>query len=252
MTEFFGRVMPAGGGFPSDDDGDAYELWDAAYVMGSLSSTERREYEAHLSSCPSCRASVSELTGMPALLAMLDRDEIAAADEGSLEPPPLRQDLRESLLAKVSWRRRRTRFLTWTVSAVAAAVLAIGVVIAIRPFEVLPTPTPPRASALAMTHIVPSEFDATVSLSSRGWGTYIEMTCTYNETPGANHDDDAGDKLEMVAIGRDGTHTQLATWMANEGVTAAPSASTSMPIDEIVAVQVVSADTGDVLLQRNL
>jgi hypothetical protein len=40
--------------------------------------------------------------------------------------------------------------------------------------------------------------------------------------------------------------------MALTGVTALPGGSTSMPIDEIVAVQVVSSDTGDVLLQRNL
>jgi hypothetical protein len=56
----------------------------------------------------------------------------------------------------------------------------------------------------------------------------------------------------MVAVSRDGGHTQLATWMAVSGTTALPSGSTSMPIDDIVAVQVVSADTGDVLLQRNL
>ena len=56
----------------------------------------------------------------------------------------------------------------------------------------------------------------------------------------------------MVAVGRDGNHVQLATWMAQSGVTALTSGSTSMPIDEIAAVQVVSADTGDVLLQRDL
>ncbi len=51
---------------------DPYETWDAAYVLGgSLSSTERREYEAHLSGCVPCRTSVGELSGMPALLAML-------------------------------------------------------------------------------------------------------------------------------------------------------------------------------------
>lgn len=28
-------------------DGDRYLTWDAAYVLGSLASNERREYEAH-------------------------------------------------------------------------------------------------------------------------------------------------------------------------------------------------------------
>ena len=50
---------------------DPYALWDAAYILGSLSSNDRREYENHLSGCVSCRSAVGELSGMPALLAML-------------------------------------------------------------------------------------------------------------------------------------------------------------------------------------
>jgi hypothetical protein len=248
------------GGGPSsiDDAQDRYALWDAAYVLGSLSSTERREYENHLNACAACRASVAELSGMPALLALLDRDETAASDdERPAEPPPLRPEVLAALLDKVSWRRRRTRWLTWTVTAAAAVVLAIGVFVAVKPGPVVPTTDPPRASAAAMTMtpVAPSSLDATVTLTSQGWGTHVEMACTYEWAPeqaGNDGDDDAGDKLAMVAVSRDGNHTQLATWMAVSGTTALPSGSTSMPIDDIVAVQVVSADTGDVLLQRNL
>jgi hypothetical protein len=238
-----------------DDVQDRYALWDAAYVLGSLSSTERREYENHLTTCAACRASVAELSGMPALLTLLDRDETAASDdERPTEPPPLRPEVLAAVLAKVSWRRRRTRWLTWTVTAAAAVVLAIGVFVALKPGPVIPTSDPPRATAssMAMTPVAPSSLDATVTLTSQGWGTHVEMACTYEWSPGHDGDDDAGDKLAMVAVSRDGNHTQLATWMAVSGTTALPTGSTSMPIDDIVAVQVVSADTGDVLLQRNL
>ncbi len=140
-------------------------------------------------------------------------------------------------------------------TAAAAIVLGIGVLVAVRPGPVVPTADLPRASAaaLTMTQVAPSSLHATVTLTSQGWGTHVEMACTYEwaEDTG-HHDDDAGDKLAMVAVSRDGNHTQLATWMALSGTTALPSGSTSMPIDDIVAVQVVSADTGDVLLQRNL
>jgi hypothetical protein len=252
-----------GGGAPLDDAQDRYALWDAAYVLGSLSSTDRREYENHLNACAACRASVSELSGMPALLALLDREQTAAADdELPAEPPPLRPEVLATLLAKVSWRRRRTRWMTWSVTAAAAVVLAIGVFVAIQPGSPVPATDSPRASAaaLTMTQVAPSSLDATVTLTSQGWGTHIEMACTYewaseNGQAGDHHDadaDDAGDKLAMIAVSRDGNHTQLATWMALSGTTAQPSGSTSMPIDDIVAVQVVSADTGDVLLQRNL
>lgn len=257
MADFPGRGAPLDDGAPQPADSeDPYTMWDAAYVLGSLSSTERREYETHLSTCVPCRSAVSELSGMPALLALLDRDEMAATADGIVsEPPPLRSAVLESLLNKVSWRRRRSRMTTWSVAAVAAAVLAVGVLVALRPGPVVPT-APPRvaASAVTMTPVAPSSLDATVTLTSHGWGTRVEMRCTYDDDwPAGNHDsDDGGDKLAMVAIGRDGSHTQLATWMALEGVTALPSGSTSMPIDDIVAVQVVSADSGDVLLQRNL
>jgi hypothetical protein len=56
----------------------------------------------------------------------------------------------------------------------------------------------------------------------------------------------------MVVVGRDGTHTQLATWVAEPGHTATPAGSISTPADQIAAVQVVSADNGQVLLERSL
>jgi anti-sigma factor RsiW len=90
MTTFGGR-----GGLSSPGDTDEYALWDAAYVLGSLPFSEQREFEAHLSACPSCGEAVSELSGMPALLAQLDRDYIASIDErgahASAALPPVRQ-----------------------------------------------------------------------------------------------------------------------------------------------------------------
>jgi hypothetical protein len=255
---FSGRGAPQdpGARWQIDAD-DPYVHWDACYVFGSLSSVERREYEAHLASCVSCRDSVSELSGMPALLALLDRDDMASAeDERPAEPPPLRPEVLAALLQKVSWRRRRSRFLTWSVAAAAAVVLTVGVFVALRPPAFAPTPESPRmsAAAMTMTPVVPSELAATVNVTSHEWGTHVEMACSYRDWPDdAKHNhDDAGDKLAMVVIGRDGTRTQLATWMALPAATALPSGSTSMPIDQIATIQVVSTDSGDVLLQRTL
>lgn len=61
-----------------------YATWDAAYVLGSLSAQDRREFETHLPDCPSCWAAVTELSGIPALLALLDHDEVAALGELAL------------------------------------------------------------------------------------------------------------------------------------------------------------------------
>ena len=87
-----------------DDDlreDDPYILWDAAYVLGSLSGTERREFEAHMATCPSCKAAVAELSGMPALLAQLDAQEVEALDDPSAQAPPMRPEMLDSLLQKV-------------------------------------------------------------------------------------------------------------------------------------------------------
>src|SRR6201999_2572251 len=74
-------------------DNHRYAMWDAAYVLGSLSAADRREFELHMAGCPQCREAVADLSGVPALLSQLDREEVAALDEparttGSLPDAP--------------------------------------------------------------------------------------------------------------------------------------------------------------------
>ena len=237
--------------------GDDYALWDAAYVLGSLSNADRREYEVHLRSCPSCRESVTQLGGMPALLGQLTLDEVERIDDGGPgEPPPLSPRVLTSLLTEVSRRRRNSRLVTWTVAAAAAAVLVIGVLVGLQFHPGVGVSVPPRAeaAALTMTPVAPTELTATMTITSHGWGTHIAMTCTYGAGPGtsAADGDEPGDKLAMVVVGRDGSHDRLATWTAVKGGSATPGGSTSIPIDQIATVQIISADTGNVLLQRSL
>jgi hypothetical protein len=238
-------------------ESDEYLLWDAAYVLGSLSDADRREYEAHLRGCQSCRRSVDQLSGIPALLGQLTLDEVAAIDDGASEAlPPLSSRVLTSLLDKVSRRRRNARLVRWTVVAAAAAVMVFGVLAGVQFHLGAPASVPRRAdaSALTMTPVAPTELTATVTMTGHGWGTQIDMNCTYRAeagNSGPDGDDHLG-KLAMVVVGRDGSHERLATWMAVDGVRATPGGSTSMPIDQIAAVQIVSANTGNVLLQRTV
>jgi anti-sigma factor RsiW len=232
-------------------DGDRYVTWDAAYVLGSLSSAERREYEAHLETCKRCRAAVAEISGIPALLAMLDLEDVRALEDETPETPPLRPEVLDSVLDKVRWRRRRSRWLTSAAVGVAAALVAVGVVIAIRPEIVgLENSTPQETTqALEMNKISETPIAASITLTGFGWGTRIDMACTYGDwgqsgTPPQN--------LGMVVVGRDGSHTQVATWLGLSGATALPSATTPVQKDEIAAVQLVSPDSGKVLLEKQL
>ncbi|COW61360.1 Conserved membrane protein of uncharacterised function [Mycobacterium tuberculosis] len=86
-----------------------------------------------------------------------------------------------------------------------------------------------------------------MSISGEPWGTFINLRCVCLAPPYASHD-----TLAMVVVGRDGSQTRLATWLAEPGHTATPAGSISTPVDQIAAVQVVAADTGQVLLQRSL
>ncbi len=52
-----------------------YGMWDAAYVLGSLSESDYREFETHLDNCPLCQDAVSELSEMPAVLSLLDQED---------------------------------------------------------------------------------------------------------------------------------------------------------------------------------
>jgi hypothetical protein len=233
-------------------DGDRFTTWDAAYVLGSLSSAERREYEAHMETCDRCRAAVADISGMPAMLAMLDLDDVEALGTAQAEPPPLRPEVRQQVLDRVRWRRRRSRWLMATAVGVAAALVAIGLVIAVRPGMVgLQTGTPEvTAQELEMTKLEPTPFSATVALSSFGWGTRIDMACSYGQWSGGGGAPPSN--LGMVVVGKDGKATQIATWLGLSGATALPSGNTPMPIEDIAAVQLVSADTGRVLLERSL
>lgn len=250
MTSIWRSGMPFDDEPPADDE-HKYAMWDAAYVLGSLSYADRREFETHLTGCVPCREAVGELSGMPALLSRLDGDQVAAIAEGDAAPeaPPLPAEMLPSLLAKVAWRRRRSRLMTWTATAAAAAVLAIGVFIGVHGHPMTGMPTPPQASvsALPMAQVGTAALASTVSVNPQHWGTYIDLNCVCLAPVNSHHD-----TLAMVVVGRDGSHTRLATWVAEPGHTAKPAGSISMPVDQIAAVQVVLADSDRVLLQRSL
>ena len=232
-------------------DDDRYAMWDAAYVLGSLSGHERREFEAHLETCPRCRAAVAELSGIPALLAQLDAEEVEALDDPTAEAPPLRPEVLDTLLQKVEWRRRRTRRLSVITLAAAAAVLIVALAVGILPGIRGQGGEPePMASAVTMSKVAQTPINASVTLSSFGWGTRIDMVCTYGDY--ASRGEATTQNLSMVVQGHNGSESEIATWVGVNGATALPSGATLLPKDQIKSVQLVDTDTRTVLLQTNL
>ena len=231
-------------------DGDRYATWDAAYVLGALSSSERREFEVHLQHCERCSAAVAELGGMPALLGLLDAEDVRGLDGAQTDPPPLRPEVLQTVLDRVRWRRRRSRWFLSGAVGLAAAMLAVGLLVAVRPEIVGLRNGEVAAAQLPMDKLAPTSFSATVSLNGFEWGTRVDMACSYGRWSAGS--DERPSNLGMVVVGRDGSRSQIATWLGLSGATALPSGNTTMPKDQIASVQLVSVDSGKVLLERRL
>ncbi|MGV0626947.1 anti-sigma factor family protein [Mycolicibacter minnesotensis] len=218
-------------------------MWDAAYVLGSLSAADRREFEAHLTGCLECNSAVAKLSGVPALLSQLDGAGVAAGstDTEELRPPA---ELLPALLTEMRRRRRRTRLWSWAVTAAAAAFVVVGVLIGTG---ALTHTSAPPAEAVSMEQVGTTALASTIAVKSESWGSFIDLSCVCLAPLNAHHD-----TLALVVVGRDGSQTRVGTWVAEPGRTARPAGSISIPTDQIAAVHVVSADNGKVLLRHTL
>ena len=169
---------------------DKFAQWDAAYVLGALSPAERREFEEHLASCPSCKAAVSELAALPGLLAQLSPDDaamLALADDSvpvSAEAPALgaaQTDVIEDgppslLLPKMikKIRTRRRRIVAAAAGIAAAVVLVIGSVAVGTGLLPLRPDSPQR---VAFSQVVPSAMMANADVIPGQDGTEIKVEC---------------------------------------------------------------------------
>ncbi|MGC7097853.1 zf-HC2 domain-containing protein [Amycolatopsis lurida] len=97
---------------------DPYREWDVAYMLGSLSPAERREYELHLSGCEGCASEVTALAGLPGIMSAVPREQAAGllAEDRPVRPamPPA---------PRVSGRRG------WTTTALAGAAILVVMVL---------------------------------------------------------------------------------------------------------------------------
>lgn len=228
---------------------DEYRRWDAAYVLGSLVSSERHEFEEHLSGCEGCRAAVAELAGLPSLLATLSAEEAQALGRTDGERPTPR--LQPGLAKRVQHGRRRTRL--------AVASLMLGAAAAAGAVTVAVTASPPpaaqtqaaSATALNFTPVADSTLMATGSLTRQAWGTQIDWKCTYTPTPADYAPPGAvrtPEEYGLVVVDSRGAATQVATWTATPGTVATPTATTQTRVEDIRRVEIRAVASGKTVL----
>jgi hypothetical protein len=243
---------------------DKFAQWDAAYVLGALSPAERREFEEHLASCPSCQAAVSELAALPGLLAQLSPDDAAMlsmADETLAEsaetpalsaaqsdvieqgPPP---SLLPKMIKKVRTRRRR---MVAAIAGIAAAVLLVigGLAVAAGLLPLRPD-SPER---VAFSQVVPSAMIAVADVIPGQNGTEIKVECQYGEvnepTPGAGHE-----TYSIFVVDRSGNASEIKEWPATPNKLMRPSGTTPLRVSEIADLEIRQTSTDEVMLRASV
>ena len=243
---------------------DKFAQWDAAYVLGALSPAERREFEEHLASCPSCKAAVSELAALPGLLAQLSPDDaamLALADDSvpvPAEAPALsaaQTDVIEDgppslLLPKMikKIRTRRRRIVAAAAGIAAAVVLVIGSVAVGTGLLPLRPDSPQR---VAFSQVVPSAMIAVADVIPGQDGTEIKVECQYGEvnepTPGAGHE-----TYSIFVVDRSGNASEIKEWPATPNKLMRPSGTTPLRASEIADLEIRQTDTDEVMLRASL
>jgi len=220
---------------------DPYEQYDAAYVLGALTSDDRRAYERHLETCQRCADAVRELAGMPGLLANVDP---GGAHEAPVPPVP------ETLLPRVLTMRRRERRRRWLVGGIAGGIAAAAAVVAavLVGIGVLADDEVPHEgepSELAFEQVVESPVHANGDLNEATWGTRVDIDCTYDT--GTGYDVRS---YKLIVESEDGRREQIAVWKVRPGQDVSLTGSTDLSPSEIALIDIATTDGTSLLRAR--
>ncbi len=234
-----------------------FDQLDGAYVLGSLSADERREYEDHLSGCGRCRAQVAELTALPGLLGrlptsraldLLPTGAIAGseltAEADSLTPTELAPpaDLARRLQRRAGRTRLRAR-MTAVGAALVAAAVAVVVVLGIQSIRPAPTVTAELAPTTALGS--PADLTASVKLYRRAWGTEVDTECRHKVTAAGEY---SQLQYGLYVIGSDGSESLVSSWRGIAKSQIDTVAATATPIDRMSRLELRSIDDDRLLL----
>ena len=232
---------------------DPYLLWDAAYVLGSLPPSERREFERHVADCTACSAAVADLAGLPGLLTAVDPREFVAAPDVHAAAVRARSTAATlaGLAARVRRRRRKILMAAGALMVGLSAATAGTTLVAVAP------PLAGQSQTIQATGVkrlsfagTSDELQASGTLTPRSWGTQLDWTCDYTTSDGPAPDGTgfAAARYSMVIVDSGGHETTVASWNARPGLVVTPTATTSVPLTSIRRVDIRLAAGGKTLL----
>ncbi|MBG0560053.1 zf-HC2 domain-containing protein [Actinoplanes aureus] len=202
----------------------------ASYALGVLDDRDASLFEDHLIDCPQCAFELESFVQVADVLATVDAEALIAAEQSERDGAVLNKMLRE---VRVERRRANShRLYSLAAAVVVFAMLSIGALFAggrwLGPES---TPQAPQAQNSSQLDPLPNgdgvgiggtklpgePFNGTdprsgvamaVGLEKKDWGTQISFAVSNVTGP---------KQCALVAVRRDGTSEQLATWTVGEG-----------------------------------
>jgi anti-sigma-K factor RskA len=205
------------------------------YVVGAIDPAERMTVDEHLGECPQCRDELAALAGLPAMLSRVptaDVERISAEPSGLPDMTEPSAELLNSLLRKVS-AKRRTRLWRGAVAVAASAAIAAGAATAAIDLA-RPQPRPPAndvaSGTNAQTHVA-----AVVDYAPTPWrGTEMRV-----EVSGIK----PGTACQFWIVGKNGHAYDAGSWTvrAPYGQMASYWVSSPVPASTVQSFQITNA-----------
>jgi hypothetical protein len=231
-----------------NDTVDGFRDWDAAYVLGALSTDDRRAYERHLGTCAECTAALAELAGLPGILGKLPAEDAVALlttaspiDDTHL----LDRDHVPGLVQRLAATTRRRRRIRFGMIGAAVAVVALATVGGIA----LTAPQAPVAPTVAMSSLGQHVITASLQVTKKDWGTRFDWSCSYQ---GGAWLSDASASYDLVVTDKAGVQTTVATWSVAGPHASGLSASSRIATSDIRNVEIRVTGTTTPLLREKL
>jgi anti-sigma-K factor RskA len=202
-----------------------HEHWDdaaGAYVLGALPDDERRGFEAHLSTCESCRTEVDELAGAA------DALPVSAP---AMVPPPA---LKARIMAEVN---REAELL---------AAAGSGADRPAKPRKERRSWLGLRSLALACTTLL-AGIGVGAAVFAGGGGKTLQVAATGAAAKAVAEVDVSGDKAVLVAhnMPEPGQGKTYQVWLKRPGEAPQPTSALFTPLSDGSATATVTGDLND-------
>ena len=237
---------------------DPFKDWDAAYVLGALSTDERKEYESHLDTCATCSGAVTLFAGLPGILGKIDSETAIALLDGTRSDPILDSWNESAFIQKLAKRaeqeRRHSRIFQSIGLAAASVILivlgiAAGIVIHSSSNGNSTSSTNSIGRVIHVTNLQPQIMTATFRVTSKTWGTRFDWNCTYSNSASDQY---SSSHYNLIVTDTSGHNTVIATWSASGAKAVGLAATSAIPESQIKSVEVTFAGATEPLVRGEI